>query len=396
MKENVSSLATHELGNSESLSRPVGSQVNEHEQPFERALTSLPQGVFVTQNGSKAEVAVGPQLTSQNENGEEPDAAALAAAAEERRKKDLLLAKLRAMDEEEASDNSTNQQTLQIVRDHPTVATSSGDVLAAKETSPDMNGIGDILKHDQSSSQFVLSSDVVRDSAAVDVVTKPEQASDQASMISKSSSQYSWSNRVENLHSGRPALSTDEDYYGAHSTSAGRRATSDRIKARETNHSRENSDAASLETHSSGEHRESSGKSLTRRHKPPLTENLTKLAVNGEMPPPADKPVDDLEETTGYQPSFLEPKAAAPIDSPPVKKLPLKFNKKKPYPWETSIPVFPQRKVGSEQAEAGKSNNKSLDFLSSEPLLPRRERQIPTSIITHDTVNDDDIEEVVL
>ena len=75
--------------------------------------------------------------------------------------------------------------------------------------------------------------------------------------------------------------------------------------------------------------------------------------------PASNHAATTIDEMSGYQPSFRETKKPDSLTDPANtaqtatkasgKKLPLKFGKKKAYPWETNILVFPQKKLGNEQ-----------------------------------------------
>lgn len=410
VRRSVRSLVREEHECSESPENSSSQIEMQHQERTFEGGHATASDTFVTQTG-RVETGVGPELTTRKEE-QERDAAELTARAaaeeEERRKKDLLLAKLRAMDEGRPTDSASQQPTLHETREQPNHAMSAAEEQTTMAAALEVETRGN-LPGGQSAGELLLDSKVVSDGLAVEKVPRQEKPPDTDSLISKSSSQHSWNQRVENLHSGRPALSTDRDYYGTQS--AGKRAADERQKAADTDHNlgQENGYAPSVGSHSSQDRREGSGNSLSRRHKPPLTGSLSKLEANGDIPQSSrQKLADDLED--GYQPSFEGPKKAeVPRDSVPTgrqaasKTLPLKFGgKKKGYPWETNVPVFPQKKLGSEQSEAGQSSN-SLNMLNSEPLLPRREREEPRNLFgqgalnsRHETVNDDDIEEVVL
>ena len=430
----------------------MSSQVDMEEQQWTfEGRQAIPIDTFVTQS-SKAEAGVGPELTTHDEEVREATSLTMQHMtaqqeqrkkdeaqeeqrkkdAEERRKKDLLLAKLRAIDDGQPTDSATELTIASETRNQPkpaarssainegrptdsvtelTVSTEVRDQPKPADSSSDeqtTNGAFvdiEIQGNSWPDGQLLFSGDVVRDGQTSDKEQQHKNPSDTASVVSKTSSHQTWNRRVENMHSGRPALSTDENYYGRQS--AGMRAT-EQQNAAETNHKQVTEYAPSLGSHSSSkgsdsskDHREHSGNSVNRRHKPPLTGSITKLDANGEIPTARKTHSDDVGETFGYQPSLgVQKKAVGPgvLD----KKLPVKFSKKKAYPWETNVPVFRQKKMSGDQLEADKSTN-SFDMLSSEPLLKRSERQELGNLLGNiewngqlENMNDDDIEEVVI
>jgi hypothetical protein len=347
--------------------------------------------------------------------------------AEERRTKDLLLAKLRAIDAGLPADSVTELTIASETRAQPdkspvidesrpqpsntmtelTVSNRIRDLQQPEGSSSDKlttKGFEDveIQGNSWSGGNTLFSSDVVRDGQTNDREQQHINSSDTASVASKASSHHTWNQRIENMHSGRPALSTEENYYGTQS--AGRRVT-EQQNAIETDSKLATEYAPSLGSQSSSkrsdsnkDHQEDTGNSVKRRHKPPLTGSITKLDANNEIP--IARKTDDVGKASGYQPSFVIQRntaGAGVLD----KKLPVKFAKTKAYPWETDSPVLSQKKV-SDQSDTNRSTN-SFEMLSSQPLLKRSERQELGNLLgnmewngQHENMNDDDIEEVVI